>query len=174
MLKALIFLISMILVFAVNAETKIYKHVDADGNIHYTDVKPDKDAKEADLPGLTIVESTKTEGRIRFSAPKNVEERENLFDDFIIISPLEEEMIQGTGGTVEAVVKINGELPAHYRIRFYIDNVPYGKVQTNVQRIEEVFRGEHQIYAEAIDARSRKVVKTTPKVTFFVRQNSIR
>jgi len=88
------------------------------------DLKPNKDAKEADLPGLTIIESAKIEPRFRHSDPKNVKERESLFDDFVIISPLADEMIQGTGGTVEAIVKINGDLPEKYRIRFYIDNIP--------------------------------------------------
>ena len=174
MQKTLVFISTLILVFAVHAETKIYKHVDEDGNIHYSDVKPNEDAKEADLPGLTIVEPYRSERSSRYSAPKNIEEREKVFDDFIIISPLDEEMIQGTGGTVEAVVRINGELPEHFRIRFYVDNIPQGKIQQNSQKISDIFRGEHQIYAEAIDARNRKVVKTTPKVTFFMRQNSIR
>ncbi len=174
MYKKVLFILSLILVSALHAETKIYKHVDEDGNIHYSDIKPTSDSVEADLPGLTIVETVKTGRSSRYSDPQNVEERENLFDDFIIISPLEEEMIQGTGGTVEAVVRINGELPKHYRIRFYIDNIPFGKIKKNSQKIEELFRGEHEIYAQAIDARTRKVVKTTPKVTFFIRQNSIR
>ena len=114
------------------------------------------------------------ERRTRDSDPKNVKERETLFDDFVIISPMQDESIQGTGNSVEAVVNIDGELPPHYRIRFYIDNIPFGKLQKNTQKIEDIFRGEHQIYAEVIDARTRRVVKTTPKVTFYMKQSSIR
>ena len=152
-------------------ESKIYKYVDEQGIIHYSDTKPFIDAKEQKIKKLTVVESNKRISRKSWKETKN-KKKKNSFDNFIIASPKQDEVIWGTGGNVTVSVSFDGKMMATKRIKFYIDNIAHGKVKSKSQLIADVFRGQHTVHADLIDTQSRKVIKTTPTVTFHVKQHS--
>lgn len=175
-MKKLIFLMSLILVSAVGAETKIYKYTDEHGNVYYSDVKPNDDATEAKLPKLTIIESKKvapSNEPVQSSQAQEYEQKPpstNVLANFKITTPAYEESIINTGGLVTAAVSLNGKLPKSLAIRFYLDGKPQKLQRSHSIELTNVFRGEHEIYAQAVDTKSNKALKTTPKVKFFVRQ----
>ncbi|VAW41878.1 hypothetical protein MNBD_GAMMA01-1498 [hydrothermal vent metagenome] len=157
----------------VNATPKIYKYTDENGTVHYTDKKPEIDAQEAELNLVTIIKSSKIEPK---STRKRIEHKRkqaaSQFENFAIVSPEPDGTLWGTGGNVLASVNIEGSLPANYRIKFFLDGLPRGKVKSNSQLIADVERGEHTLYAQVIDAHSRQVIKTTPTITFHMKQHS--
>ena len=177
MIKIFIALTLTILVSVVSAETKIYKHIDENGKVHYSDKKPTPDAKEADLPKLTIFESKKYQknqedginSRVKRAKPEDP--GPGLLENFKINSPLSDETIINTAGKVKAGVQINGELPEHIEIRFYLNNNLKQTSQLSSAELTNVFRGEHEVYAKAFNTTLNKVIKTTPKVKFYVRQS---
>lgn len=155
------------------AIAQIYKYTDENGNIHYTDKKPSEDAQETKLKPITIVESRKSGSSTNWKRERHKEKFNPLtFENFAISSPTNEESIWGTGGNLSVSVNLESKLPVRYRIKFYLDNIPHGRVKSNTQLIADVERGEHTVYATVIEARSRKVIKTTPKVTFYLKQHS--
>ena len=171
-MKNLILIASLFLVSISLAETKIYKKVDKDGNVTYTDQKPSENAKEVELTSLTIVESSPVEKPIYNKT--RVEEKpvkENFFANFKITQPSQEQTVSNTGGALNVAVSINGELPKNYGIKFFVDSSEYPIVNSNSTTIDNIIRGEHQVYAQAINLNSNTVIKTTPKVTFFMRQH---
>ncbi|MBL4658977.1 MAG: DUF4124 domain-containing protein [Alcanivoracaceae bacterium] len=173
MVKILNIIIFLGLALNVNAAGKIYKYTDENGNVHYSDKKPFEDAQEAQLKSLTIIESTNIESNSSWKRARHKEKFKAYdFDNFVISSPQAEETIWGSGGNVSFTVNINGKLPPNYRIKFYLDDQPHGKVKSNSQLIADVERGEHTIYAQVIDASTRKVIKTSPKVIFHLKQHS--
>ncbi|HHL31470.1 MAG TPA: DUF4124 domain-containing protein [Oceanospirillales bacterium] len=165
----------ILMVLAINslAATKIYKYTDENGNVHYTDKKPSEDAKEAQLKSPNIVESTPIESRPRWQKSDNTEQLSQFsFEGFAISSPQAGESIWGAGGNITVSVNLDKKLQPNYRVKFYLDGISHGKVKSNSQLIADVERGEHQIYAQVIDAFSRKVIKTSEPVTFYVKQHS--
>jgi hypothetical protein len=94
-----------------------------------------------------------------------------MFQDFRITQPLPEETFWGTANTVVVSWGTSTPLLPNMSVRVYID----GQLQANTQ--DNMFavtldRGEHQVYAELLDDRGRRVV-ASPTVTFFVKQNAV-
>jgi len=174
MKKATIIILSLCLA-TVALAGKIYKYTAADGSIHYTDIKPDENSQEVKTDKITIVESVKTKAQPRkhqSKLSKKPESKVFSYDDMAISKPETDESIWGTGGNVTVSVNLDKEIPRRYRIKFFLDGKSHGRVKSNTQLIADVERGEHFVYAQLINAHSRKVLKTTDKVRFFVQQHS--
>ncbi len=172
MKKALLITLALSITFVAVAG-KIYKYTAADGSIHYTDVKPDEDSTEVKINKITVVESSKTQSRKSWKTISKDKKASGFnYDNLAISKPEPDETLWGTGGNVTASVNIEGVIPSQYRIKFFLDGKPRGRVKSNTQLIADVERGEHFIYAQLINAHSRKVLKTTEKVRFYVQQQS--
>ena len=161
--------------FVINAgaESKIYKYVDEDGTIHYTEKKPFADSKEAKIRPITIVESSKTEpSTTRRRLEHIVKQEAAKVPKFIMTSPAPGSTLWGTGGNVLASVNSDVNIANNHRIKFFLDGSPHGMVKSNSQLIADVVRGEHKIYAQLIDTNTRAVIKTTEVITFYLMQKS--
>lgn len=157
------------------AQGKIYKYTDEQGNIHYTDKKPSDDAEEAKLKSLTIVESQDVGSKTSWKRARHKEKfKAYNFDNFVITTPEDQASIWGAGGNLSVSVNINGKLPPNYRIKFFLDGIAHGKVRSNTQLIADVIRGEHTLYAQVIDTVSRQVIKTSPTITFYMKQQVVK
>lgn len=170
-----VFLIVLILIFTTNvfAQTEIYKYTDKDGNVHYTDQKPYEGAKQEKFKPLTIIESVETEPSRNWRRDRHKKKfKEFKLNNFEITSPLNDGTLWGTAGKVTAKVFIKGVLPNKYRIKFYLDELPQGKIKSNSQLITNVERGVHTLYAIAIDTTTNKTIKTSKKITFYLKQHS--
>jgi len=173
MIKTLSIAITLLVALNLQAASKIYKYTDENGKLHYTDKKPAKDAQEAKIKSLSVVKSADpkpTSTRRRTEHKKN--QASALFPNFVITSPKPESSLWGTGGNVIITVDVGEKLPSNYRIKFYLDGIAHGKVKSNTQMISDVVRGEHNVYAEVLNANSRTVIKTTPSVKFYLKQHS--
>ena len=160
-------------VFSVSAAPKIYKYVDEDGTIHYSEKKPFAGAKEADIDAaITIVESSQIEPRsTRRRIEHKIKQEAAKVENFTLDSPAPGSTLWGTGGNVLASVSMES-VASNHRINFFLDNVSRGNVKSNSQLIGDVIRGEHTIYATLIDVNTRSVIKTTPVITFYLKQHS--
>lgn len=160
-------------ILSTSVASKIYKYTDEEGNVHYTDSKPSEDAKEAKIKSISVVKSQSpapVTNRKRLAHKNKFPEQR--FENFSIATPKEGANLWGTGGNVLASVNLSQELPPTYRIKFFLDGKPRGKVKSSTQLIADVERGEHTLYAQIIENQSRKVVKTTKKITFYIKQHS--
>lgn len=155
----------------------IYKVVDKDGNVTYTDQKPYEGAKPVDLPDLSVIttdipvpEKSASEAEQAKPSEPTPRELRKLYRDFRITEPQSEETFWGTANKV--VVSWDSQRPIMpgMSVTLYVDGKPQeAPVQGGVTLTLD--RGEHQVYAELRDPRGRQVVKTD-SVTFFVKQHS--
>lgn len=164
----------LVVLVSANAIAQVYKHTDEDGNVYYSDRKPFADAKEEKLKPVIVIpakeyDNTSSNRRRQEHKKKKVAKE---FSNFIIKTPVDGATLSGTGGGVLATVNLAEKLQSNYRIKFYIDGRPQGKVKSHSLLIKDIFRGEHTIYAELIDASTRRVILTTPKSIFHMKQHS--
>lgn len=167
------------LVFAGTAwSADIYKVVDKDGNVTFTDQPPGDGSQPMDLPPLSIIE-TNIEVDQAGSDPEIVDETpaeptlqdlRRMFGDFHITAPQNEETFWGTGNTVVVSWASASPPVGEMSGRLFVDGqaqvVPAsGGVTLTLDR------GEHTAYVELLDAGNRRIV-ATPTVTFFVQQFS--
>lgn len=154
------------------AATEVYRWVDADGQVHYSDQWQ---------PGAERVRITTTPG---FSAPRPAEIGEGeqtappvatgspyrLLD---IASPAQEEVLWNIEGQLRVSLQLQPALQPGHELRLYLDgqeqDIPPGS--TSMQ-LSEVFRGVHTLRAEVVDEQGAVLI-TSPTRTFAVRQTSI-
>jgi len=153
----------------------IYKYTDAEGNVYYSDKKLLENETEAEINSITVIESSELDPK---STWKRIEHKRkqaaSLFDDFVITTPQPHKTLLVTDGNMLARVNLESKLEPRFRIKFYLDDLPHGKVKSSTQLISDIEEGDHKIYAEIIEAVSRKVIKTTPTIFFTLKNREIK
>lgn len=172
--------VAMVLLLPLNGwtEGQIYKVVDEDGNVTFTDQKPAADAEPVDLPPLSVIETdtpppppqVDRAGASDEEKPLSPRELRRKFRDFSIVQPLQEETFWGTENTVFVAWGSSAEIPPEMNVMLYVDGEGQQAPASGSVTLM-LDRGEHQVYAELRDERNRRIV-TTQTVTFFVKQHS--
>ena len=146
---------------------QIYKTVDENGNVVYTDQKPSDDAEPIPLPELTVVDPVE----LGDPSAAGDDEPESRTIEMSITSPLADEIIVNTGYRLDVQVDIDAELPRGVQIVYRVDGEERLTSRERSVTIEEVFRGPHTVSAELRAADGRVIARTEP-VSFFMRQQS--
>ncbi|MEM1080490.1 MAG: DUF4124 domain-containing protein [Pseudomonadota bacterium] len=165
-----VLLIAVLLSVALTAtaEDAIYKTVDEDGNVVYTDQRPSTDAEPLDLPELTVVDPVE----IGTAAPQATEAAEAPPPmELRIVSPLQDETIWNTGYTVDVQLDLTTVMPAGGEIHLFVDGEHKATTRALSTTLNEVFRGPHTMYAELRDGGGQ-VLATSDPVRFIIQQQS--
>jgi len=173
--------VALLLMLSVAAQAQIYKQVDENGNVTYTDQVPPDGSAPMVLPDLPVIATdTPPEAAEEIeSSPPNASQPDSeptprdlrrMYRDFRILRPVEEETFWGTENMV--VVSWGGSTPLreNMSVALFVDGQRQqtGDDDMTALRLD---RGQHQVYAQLLDARGRRIV-TTATVTFFVKQYS--
>jgi hypothetical protein len=179
MIRALTGFLLLIVSLGLFAEGEIYKIVDKDGNVTYTDERPQGGAEPMDLPPLSVIETDiqvpppaeSTAQAAEEAKEPTLRDLRRQFQDFRIIQPQQEETFWGTANTVVVAWGTAQPVPPELKARLYVDGVAQ-PVPASGSLSLTLERGEHQVYAELLDARGRQIV-ATERVVFFVKQASV-
>lgn len=163
-----------------SAEAQIYKIVDKDGNVTYTDQSPGDGTEPMDLPELSVVSTDYDDATATTTTdPLNEEEQElsrqdlrKLYRDCHISRPEPEETFWGTGNAVVLAWECSEPLREGLSMRFNIDGAAQTASGENMMGVT-LDRGAHTVSATIIDERGRPLFNTDT-VTFYVHQASIR
>lgn len=177
MIRTAFLLVCLLLPLAAFSQGEIYKVVDPDGNVTFTDQKPNSNARPVDLPPLSVV-STDPGAAATATAPApqepqgpTLKELRKRFSDFRITSPQPEETFWGTANMVMVSWGSSEPVPQQMKVVLYVDGKSQAVSPSGSTTIQ-FDRGEHSVYAELQDERNRKII-TTQTVTFFVKQHSV-
>jgi hypothetical protein len=156
----------------------VWKIVDEDGNVSYTDQRPEDGSAPMKLPELSVIETdyqpekppgAGAAGEVESKEPTSGELR-RLYRDFRITRPLPEESFWGTANAVMVTWGSKTAITPGMNVRLIVD----GKAQSapaSGSIALTLDRGEHKVSAELRDSGNRRIVAAEP-VTFFVKQNS--
>jgi len=153
------------------AAQDIYKTVDENGNVVYTDQKPSDDAEPVKLRELTVVEPVEI-GDPSAVAGDGQPPPAGLADINVrIVSPEPEETIWNTAYEMNVAVSLSASKPSGARLAYLIDGVERAVTGDLQVSLDEVWRGEHQVMVELRDEDGR-VISASDPVTFYMRQAS--
>ena len=167
----------LLLPLAAFGEGEIWKVVDENGNVTYTDKRPADGSEPMDLPELSVIE-TDVQIPVADAADAAADEPKQLtlremrrkYRDFKITAPAQEETFWGTANTVVVSWECSEEVPPEFRVVLTV-NGNEQTVEANSSVALTLDRGEHTVQASIRDTRGRAIV-TTEAVTFFVKQHS--
>ncbi|NKI35394.1 DUF4124 domain-containing protein [Wenzhouxiangella sp. XN79A] len=153
---------------SVGQAQQIYKTVDENGNVVYTDQKPSDDAEPIPLPELTVVDPVDLGNP---AVASDDDEPEPRTIEMSIVSPLADEVIINTAYRLDVEVEFDAELPRGVEIVYRIDGEERLTSRERSVTIDEVIRGPHTVSAELRTTDGRVLGRTEP-VSFFMRQQS--
>jgi len=176
-----ILILQTLLLFSLSAfsQGEIFKVVDEDGNVTFTDQRPNDQAQPVDLPPLSVIETdvqvpeAPAEGDAAAEEPKEptLRELKRMFRDFRITQPQQEETFWGTANTVVVSWGSATATPNDFSVLLYVDGQAQDAPAVGGVSLT-LDRGEHKVYAVLRDGGRRRIA-TTDTVTFFVKQNSV-
>jgi hypothetical protein len=163
-----------LLIFTPVMADEIYKWVDENGQIHFSDV-PQEGATEVEIaPIQTFSAPSVAASSSSSNDADDANETVVNYESLEITSPAMEETIWNTGGTVTVTVQTRPGLRTGHQIRLYLDGKPLPNLApgTSSLQVSEVFRGEHQLRAEVWDENGKILIKAKPSI-FFYQQTSV-
>jgi len=155
----------------------IYKWVDQDGQVHFSDVPQDGSEEIAVAPPQTFSLPEPSPSYAVSSTKKSDEAEQSdqmAYETLAITSPVVEETIWNTGGKVTVAVSLQPGLQTGHQISLYMDGQKLADLPPRVSSLElsDVYRGEHLLTAEVRDENGKTMISSTP-VKFFYQQTAV-
>lgn len=167
--KVLALMTAALLPFAVTAE--IYKYVDSNGVVRYTDKPPSQDAKPLELPApqtYTSAESSSADENESILLPTS-----GSYQGIELISPSANQVFNTGNPQVIASAQVDPGLQDGHRVVFLIDGlpipVPAGQTSTLLSGLN---RGSHILQAVVMDAGDSIQLQSEP-ISFHMNQPSL-
>ena len=167
-------LILPLLSFAPTADAEIYKIVDADGNIVFTDIPPN-DSKETvqltDPNNFTPITPTTPDSPNR-ALHTNAEDPTPAlkhYESVIITQPIQDEAVRENSGNITVQVSAYPTLdrPRGHIFELHLDTVVIARNQNGVFKLENVDRGTHTLKALIMN-NADAVIATSADQTFHM------
>lgn len=165
---------------------KVYRWVDADGNVTYGDDPPKKSqAKTVDLPTLTVADSFVPQAvqepqaaPVATLPPETdqsdsipLEEEAPAYSEFKISSPGNGETVHSNGGMLPANISITPGLKMGDGITVYLDSKQVAHDTELAFQLPDIEAGEHSLFAVLTDAAGN-IIQNTETVRFTLLRRS--
>ena len=179
-LKALQISLMAAILLATPLLAQVYKTVDEDGNVTFTDKAPSSDAKPIDLAPLSIIEAP------TYAAPKTEEEllaedaekemsvkylRKN-FSDFAMVAPQPDETIWGPESVVTVAWNTGYQLQEGMLVYIILDGQLHSTTTDQITALPSMDRGEHTVKLELRNAKRQTIASDGP-ISFFLRRPGV-
>jgi hypothetical protein len=149
-----------------NGTTTVYKWVDAQGVVHYSD-QPHPNAQKLEVRGAQTFSSLPASPSA--SAPVETQPSGPAYDNCSISQPADQQMLMNVYNAT-ATVQTSPPLRAGDQVHLFVDGK---QIQGSGTAFTfPVFRGQHSVQA-VIEDSTGQIVCETSSVTFFVHQPSI-
>jgi len=150
-----------------------YKWTDEDGVVHYSD-RPEEGAVEVQLPsdGVRPPGVSSLPQTVFRPDPDDISSVQPFhYESLIIVSPAAEETLWNIEGVLDVSLTMTPSLQSGHELKVYYDGAAI-TVNTANFKIEEVYRGAHNLQAEILDRDGRLLIRSE-NTRFYVQQTSI-
>lgn len=154
------------------APAQVYRWVDQDGVVHYSDT-PQPGAEEMHLPESPTAAPGSAFEPLRRTRWAGDDEAPQPFayEALRIVAPAAEETLWNIEGQLTVRLDLQPPLRSGDQVRVYFDGraIPTNGLQL---QLDEVWRGTHNLQAEVVDAQGQLLIRSEP-IRFYVHQTSI-
>jgi len=161
-MRLLLFCIS--LTFLTPAFAEVYRSVDADGNVAYTD-RPSPDAEKVWIDKVQTIPAGTDE--FKYTPP----EKPDLgnYTELEIVNPENNHVFTGNTGEVTVSVTIQPALRDSDSFIFYMDGQKKGDSRSNSFQMTNLDRGTHTVKVDVVN-QDGKSLKSSATVSFTVKR----
>jgi hypothetical protein len=167
-----IFLACCIACCALTASAQVYKHVDKDGNITFTDnPPPNSQAVDLQAPNTVAPPAASAYPPSSRAAAKPESTSDNY--KLSITSPADETIIARGPGNFSVSASITPALSNGHMLQLFMDGSPLQAAQTGSSwSLTNVFRGEHSIEVAVVDKDGKSKARSAPIKVYVFRPSS--
>jgi len=176
MIRVFIFLVC--LVAGGGASADVYRWVDDDGVIHFSD-RPHEGAEIVALPGAQTFSAPAVSRPQPATQPEEAEPETSSsvaaeYTSLRITGPGQDEVLWNIGGVLNVNIALEPRLEAGHSVTLFLDGQAVSQLTGDQRSIQlsDVYRGTHELRAEIHDANGEGVFRSTA-VTFTVQQTSV-
>jgi len=170
----------LLAVVSMPVTAQVYKTVDEDGNVVYTDQPPKDGSGPIDLPPISVIETPVYQKAVPAGADdaegetskKSLKFMQKHYEGFAIVSPQQEATIRYTEEAISVIWSTPNPLETGMQVTVSVNGRAQPPTRRPVVALTRLERGEYIVTAELRDVRNRLIVTAKP-VTFFIRQPSV-
>ncbi len=164
MQKTGIVIVSLLMSLAAYAQ--IYRWVDSNGNVHFSD-RPHKGAEKIELPEVQTF-SPPPVPESKPPAEEDDTDASSYYTSVKITQPESEATLRDNQGMVSVLVNLQPNLRVGDSLQLLYDGNPLGSPQTTTAFIlNNVYRGSHTVSVQVLDSKGN-VVTQSESITFFM------
>lgn len=155
------------------ALAQVYRWVDKDGVVHYSD-QPHPGAEEVELqsaPTINMPTPRRTPAAGTRATATDEQQPTAGYESLAVASPAAEETLWNIGGVLNVSLNLQPALQSGHQLRVYFDGIPQEVSGTQFQ-LQEVYRGAHNLQAEVLDRNGQLLIRSEP-IRFYVQQTTI-
>lgn len=171
MTKHILLLIGLGALTGVVSAGEIYRYVDEQGRVHYTDEPPaqyERKAEALDLDGVQTYRGARVQTEPR--APRREADQVLGYERVQLLRPSSEQTIRDASHTLTVSVQLVPPLRTKlgHRLQFFLDGQPAGRPTSSTsQTLTEVYRGTHTVQAVVVDASGRQIAQTESRTVYM-------
>ena len=158
--------------FSVYAE--LYKSVDKDGEVTYSDVPPSEDAQKLETPQLNITPAVKVPPKAEEPDEDIEEEKDTRYSNLSITDPENDATIRNNEGSFSVTVNSQPELNTRQGHTFTLlldGKSVHDKTQSGSFSLTNIDRGTHQIVAIIKNKQGKTLAKSKTTTVYIHRQS---
>ena len=154
------------------AQAEVYRQVDKDGNVTFTD-DPQGKAERLDVKPVTTITMPKPETVRKQIREENGEiGDQDAYESVTFLAPSDEEAFHSGSGNVQFQVASNPGLRRGHRFEVTLDGQPVGQTSSGTVTVNNVFRGTQNAGVNVINADGERVF-TGDSITFTIHRPSV-
>jgi hypothetical protein len=170
-MRSVLLILSLALCVGVLAQDRVYKRVNPDGSVEYSD-QPIEGAEVMKVPKGSTFTMPATPTSKAAPADRTPEETSVRYDSLEITRPMNDEAIRSNEGKLTALARVVPALDSNHRFRWNMDGAAVKDVNSPELRLNNLDRGTHTLQAEIVDADG-KVVISSETISFHMMRHRI-
>lgn len=159
-----------LLLFAGTASAEVYRQVDAEGNVTFSD-EPSLGAKAIKVKPVTTIRLPKMQDLEQPKKPQQDQRPSSLYDSVTIVYPANNEAFHSGNGNIEFRLTSSPPLRKGHKYEVTLDGQPVGQSATGIILVQQVDRGTHQAGVRVVNRNGVQVGSGTG-VSFTIHRPS--
>jgi len=159
----------LLLLLSTVSQAALYKSIDADGNVTYSDRPNLKTDKPLILPSENVIQSIPSP--TQKTTAKTPTATSNNYKTLEILTPDNESSLRSNNGNVTLTLQLEPALQAQHQLRILLDGNEV-KLSSALQiTLNNIPRGQHSLSVQVIDDNNRTLIQS-PSHTIYLQRHS--
>lgn len=156
----------LFLVFTIVTAETVYKTVDEDGNVIFSD-QPSDGAEQIELQQLQTIKNPNTPRLPPRNTSARAPDPADYYQALSITSPADGEGYRNNAGNLSVSLSLQPALKSGHKVVIKLDGVEIASGTALSATVENVDRGTHSLSATVVDAEGNNLISTTSSFTML-------